>query len=316
MNKKNIVLKIVIALLSILIVGLTIYKLLNNNNNNEKNNKINSVGNLVQYTHDIQYIDAYKDNVINDIITNVEYNITSGNDVLYGEYFIADNSKLYITNKINNNKYLALDKNVKTIYSNKEGINSSSIYVITEDKKLYYINLTEPNINSLIVKEILTPSPVLNFTNLKINSFIGDTLSVVVLCEDNKMYYSNPIIEYNDNIIEIMDKYIVYPDGVITNINGNVLINENNSFYVAKNIIYANEPIKELEYNPNLIIITEDDKLIYLIDSDKTFEYSLSVEYVALDDDNNIKIIFEDNSELVFEGYYNQKYYPILFEKE
>lgn len=313
-NRLKTILKIIILILIVFVVTLTINKFYGNRI--KAIDKVNNVGYMVKYDHKINYTDTYKENIITDIVTEIEYSVVSGNDVLYGKFFIGTDKKLYITNKLSDKKYLVLDKKMKTLYLDKKGINNSYVYGLTEEGIIYYVGLFDANISSLFVEEIPTPSSVSNFTNLNINSFIGDASGIVVLLDDEKMYYTKGMIGYSDSILNVLDNYIVYPDGIITNIYGNALVDSNNNLYVAKNIILANEPIKELKYNPTLIIITEDNRLIYLIDDTKTFEYGLKVNFVVLDDNNNIKIIFEDSSELVFSGYYNQKYYPILFEKE
>lgn len=317
MNKKsNLLLKISILFIIVFLIGLTIFVYLfkNSTTDDKKEGIINNVGEILFYTHNTNFLETYSNNIITDPVTQIEYSIVNDN-VLYGKFFIGSDKKLYVTNDITNRSSLILNEKIKTLYSPNNLIGLTYIYALAENGKLYYIGLENDNISSVSVNEIISPVLFKNFTNLKLNSYLESTdKGVVLLADDDKMYYVPSMIEYIENILNVYGNYIVYPDGVVSNYKGNALIDSNNNNYKVMTIIGANEPIEELEYSPTMIIVTTDNKIIYLINEDSTYEYPIKVDFIVKEEDN-IKIIFENKDTIEFNGYSDSKNYPILYDE-
>jgi len=320
MKKKiNLVLIILIIIIVTFLLILSFYKFGIKNNNKDQNDEkygIFDVGMEIEYLYDINYLEEYKNNILTDIVKEVEYSMIFEDNLLYGKVYIGQNNKLYIYDELYKKSYLVLDKNVKTIYSNAENSNFCSVFAITTNGELYYISLTQPLISSLVVEKIDIPNKVVNFTNINLNYFVGTSLnSVVVLTNDGFMYDSLTLTRYNPNTLNVINKYIVYETNYISNINRKFLVNSKNEKYKVKVIAMSNEPIKDLKNHPNIIIITEDDKLIYLADDNKVYEYIKKIKLVGSNDNNLIVVVFEDDKYITFEGFYNSKFYPVLVEQ-
>jgi len=318
MKKTKLTLKICLILMVIFIICLTIFKLNYKPMQNNSLHTINDVGEVVYYDHKIDYKEVYKDNIIYEIVIEIPYSIVDENSVLQGRLLIGNDRKLYITNDIIQTSYLVLDKEIKTLYNPLPVSEVCSFYVLTSEGEVYHIGLSNTYIDdsTLSVKKHEFSSAVTNFTTLSIHSFIGDvTNNIVVLCEDGNMYDIYTSILYSDDVFKVKDQYIIYGDGHVTNFSSNILVDANNNEYQIKNVVGANDRIQELNNSPNIVLITTDDRLIYLINHDKVYEHYKKVKAVFPQDDI-INIVFEDDETLKFSGYYNQEFYPILYKKD
>lgn len=302
--KKNI-----IYIILLIVILLVIY-ILNIRTENENKYIINNIGSEKKYDYGINYKEEYKEYIINDNIKEVSYSIANETDVMYGRVYISSNNKLYITDELNNKTYLLLDEEVLTIYNPFEDITMCSIYAITKGGELYHVGLSQPYIKEKYSKKIELEYKVTNFTNLKFNSYNNAVYdSVVVLTDDGNMYDTSSLTVYNPNSLNVFGKYLIHVSNEISNFNSEFFVDKDNNYYKVKTIIISNNPINELEGNPTIVIITEDNKLIYTFEN-KVYEYSENVKKIRIDNNNKIILEFE-KYKIDIDGYYDLNYYSI-----
>lgn len=314
---KNIVLIFIIILLVSFLVFLSIYKFTDKQDDNKEiKYNINELSMETLYNYDINYLEEYKDNIINDVVKSIEYSMAFGEKILYGRVFIGNHNKLYISDDLLKKSYLILDEEVTTLYNTGENSNSCAVFVIAKNGNLYYVSLAQPEISSYRVEQIDIQEKVTNFTNLKLNTYMNSSLnSVIVLTNEGNMYDTQTLTKYNPNTVNILNQYIVYETGRISNMDRHFLMNSNKEKYKVKVIAVAHKPLEELKDNPRVIIVTEDDKLIYL-SNNKTYEYPKKVKVIGVDNsNNNIVVYFEDEKLISFSGFYNYDYYPVLYKE-
>ena len=305
MKGKNKLYIVMIILLIILIIVSFCSKILLDKSD-ASSSSINYLGDDIKKTYEIDYMSKYKDSIIYEVNSQISYSLTDEKYSLYGKIFIGKNKKLYISNEIIGEGYLLLDDNIKSIYKNEDdSIYGFVFYVLTENGKVYEIHLYSTDITKKEINEISLPSKAKYFTNAKVKSYFGySTSGVVVMCEDNNMYYVPSGVMYSENIINIFDKYFIYEDHAITNSNRKTLVDSNGKYYYVDMIFMAKSPVSNLEYSPSILIFTEDDKLIYMIDDSKVLEYESKVD--KLDYLNNgISIKFKNGKTIKIDGYYD-----------
>lgn len=277
----------------------------NEDSNEDDKNKTVEVGEEKKLEHEISYYDKYKDKIINDNTQIIEYSLFKGNSALYGNIIIDTDNKLYITDDIINKKYLLFNYDVKTIITNE--INARSMfnfYVITTLGDLYKISILDTNLSSnssILVNKLNLPERVTNFTSLCIKSLINDYCDgVTVIGESGKIYHSDTMTEYEESTINVFGKYIVYADRTITDFNKKLLKNSEGNNYIVKKIIATDEVITYLGEETSVIIITDDNNLIYLNRDGNTIVYSKKVLNILELDNYTCDISFEDNSHIKF----------------
>lgn len=314
-KNKNFILIIIIILVISFFIGISFYKfeIFDKNIDKEKENyTVNDFGNERVYKYDIDYTKEYSENIITEIVSEIEYSVAYEENVLYGKVFIGSDKKLYLSDELYKKNYLLLDEEIETLYNAGVGLNICSVYAITKSGELYHVGLDQPVISSYFAEKIDIEEKVTKFTNLSLNMYLGESFSsVIVYTSNGNMYDAVTSVSYNPNIVSVMKKYIIYDTGLISNESRKILVNSNGDPYKVNIIAVANKPIEELEGNPTIIIVTEDNKLIYTY-NDKTYEYKEDVKIIGVDEERNIVIIFENDDTIIFPGTYDSNYYAVL----
>ena len=313
-KKRNFVLIILIILVISFFIGISFYKFEIFDKNIDKENEnyiINDFGNERVYKYDIDYTKEYGENILTETVSEIEYSMAYEENVLYGKVFIGSDKKLYLSDELYKKNYLLLDEEIETLYNAGVGLNICSVYAITKSGELYHVGLVQPVISSYFAEKIDIEEKVINFTNLSLNMYLGgSSTSVIVYTSDGNMYDAITSISYNPNTVNVMDKYIIYETDYISNTNREFLVNSEEEPYKANIVALANKPIKELEGSPTLIIVTQNNKLIYTY-NDKTYEYKEDVKIIGVDEERNIVIIFENDDTIIFPGTYDSNYYAV-----
>ena len=184
-------------------------------------------------------------------------------------------------------------------------------YAISDSGELYYIYLTSSNINDIKASKIETCGSVSNFISLSVKNYLDvDNNDVFVLTDDNKVCFVGSGILYNPNIVNVMGKYLVYENGFISNIMGEVILGPDGKNVKVKSIIGVIDEDSNFKYNPDILIITTDDEILYSLDEQTIYKYDKKVLKI---EENNKKIIisFVDGTSVSFLGQYDLNIYPI-----
>ena len=306
MSKKTNIILIILTILFFAVFVLSIYFKFKNKtqNNTDYKNKIIEVGEKKELLYDISYFNEFNDKVIEENTQLIEYSILQQNNVLYGNILIENDNKLYITDDIFDKKYLIFDLDVKTITTNEKNIRSNfSFYAITLSGDLYKISILGTNLSSIsniMIKKMNLPEKITNFVDISIKCLVDDLYKgVVVIGESGKIYHADTLTEYDKATINVFDRYIIYGDKTITNFNKNILKDSNNNNYIVKTVIIANEVLTYFQENPTILIVTNDNYLIYLNDEGNLVEYCKKVKDITTKD-FNARLIFEDDSYIDF----------------
>ena len=296
--KKTLVYILIVIIL--LFVGyLSYYKfLMPKKSKNVINNKI-ELGEYKYQNYDINYVEEYNDNIMYSMISEVNFYIIDESNS--GKLYIDGNKKLNLVIGSTSKKILE-DLKFNTLYSDISTILNA--YAISEDGKLYRFLLTENDADKLKTEEIEFDAEIMNFTNLKIKSYMNvDNNSLVVLASNGKMYDVYTMSLYNDKTIRINDEYLLYEDMTISNNDGKIIVLNGNNIKV-KNILLINET-GIFEKNPTSIIVTDNNKIIYVI-GNKVYEYNKEVLNISKNN-NKLVITFTDKSKIEINGIYDEE---------
>lgn len=298
MNKKVKVFIIIFIIIILSFIGyLTYYKF--SKNDNKKENKI-ELKDYKDQDYNINYEEKYEENILYSLIDNVEFTI----DDNIGKLYIDNNKKLKITLNSNDKSIIEdLKFNTLYVYPSIDNIYLNA-YALSENGKLYRISLVENNLDKLNIQEINSEIVITNLTDLKFKSYLElSNNSLVVLDIDGNMFdmLSNRL--YDENIININDEYLLYGDMTISNIEGMRIVSNDKDVKV-KNIIVLNDKGK-FKNDPYVIIITNDDKIIYSI-NDEIYEYNKKVSKIENGNDKLI-ITFKDKSKMELNGIYDEE---------
>ena len=109
-------------------------------------------------------------------------------------------------------------------------------------------------------------------------------------------------IQYNENILVVMNDYILYGDYFVSNMSGRMLIDSNNEKINVKEIII---PVIDDSFKlpgiPNVMFITKKMKLAYLYNENIMYESEKVIKEIK-QDSGVICIVFEDNTTMEFNG--------------
>ena len=250
------------------------------------------------------YQEQYKQYIVNDIEVYYEYEIVNLNDISYGNIYIDKEQHLNIQDKYNKKHETIKSDTFKTLYVvESDNISRLDVYLINTKEELYKLSIEDCNIANYTLNKIDTDYKIKNFTNLKYNSYLDIYISdIIVLADDGNMY--NPInkILYDDNILNVLNEYLVYPDATISNYDGKLLKDNNGNNYKIKYIFNINIQDEQIEdfLGINVAFITEDNKIIY-VKNDEIYEIS-NIKEIKHNEDE-LTIIYDNNKQQTIKVY-------------
>lgn len=250
------------------------------------------------------YQEQYKQYIVNDIEVYYEYEIVNLNDISYGNIYIDKEQHLNIQDKYNKKQETIKSDTFKTLYVvESDNISRLDVYLINTKEELYKLSIEDCNIANYTLNKIDTDYKIKNFTNLKYNSYLDIYISdIIVLADDGNMY--NPInkILYDDNILNVLNEYLVYPDATISNYDGKLLKDNNGNNYKIKYIFNINIQDEQIEdfLGINVAFITEDNKIIY-VKNDEIYEIS-NIKEIKHNEDE-LTIIYDNNKQQTIKVY-------------
>ena len=250
------------------------------------------------------YQEQYKQYIVNDIEVYYEYEIVNLNDISYGNIYIDKEQHLNIQDKYNKKHETIKSDTFKTLYVvESDNISRLDVYLINTKEELYKLSIEDCNIANYTLNKIDTDYKIKNFTNLKYNSYLDIYISdIIVLADDGNMY--NPInkILYDDNILNVLNEYLVYPDATISNYDGKLLKDNNGNNYKIKYIFNINIQDEQIEdfLGVNVAFITEDNKIIY-VKNDEIYEIS-NIKEIKYNEEE-ITVFYENNKQQTLKVY-------------
>lgn len=302
MKNKNILIFSIVLLIIVLLVTLySVYR--KKAEKSDSYGYLHNLGEKVTIETDINYLDEYKDNIIDNEVKEVDYEMFFDDTTIYGKVFINESHELYITNGFTKENYKINTVKFKTLYKSLASYAKSLIvYAISQDGDLYKIVLNENNIKHVKDYKIETVSKVLKFTNLQIYSYACTEPSLVVLCVDNKMYDVKSGLLYSTTYKKFFDKYLIFDDKSLTNSKGKKIINFLNEQVKIRGFIETNND--EFEKSDKVLFFTTTDELLYLYDENNTYIYVRAVKSVENVDAFKAKMDFYKGKSWEFEGHY------------
>ena len=163
--KKNIFLKITIVAIIIILLVITYFVFFT------KHDTLDDIGYLIDLKENvvlddsIDYLNVYKDNIIDENITSYNYEILHNDASLYGKIYIDNEGYLNITDDFTNSIKKITKEQYTSLYRNIGYTDKLIVYALTTDKKLYKIVLNSPDISNLKYYELYFNSEVVKFTS-------------------------------------------------------------------------------------------------------------------------------------------------------
>ena len=264
----------------------------------------------------IDYLNEYKDNVINDNNTLFEFDIILDKDSLYGKIYIDEEKFPHIVNTKTNQDYKFMNIKFKTLYQIATlGVQKLEAYGITENGDVYRFILDDASINSIKYYKMNNIANASKFTNLKVECYECSILGMVVLGDDNKMYDVDSGLLYRPDYKKYYDKYIVFPDDTITNYDGRRFLDFDGYFVeIAGFIVYEDSDVF-LKNSNGVLIVAKDGFLMYLYDNNL---YMFDKAAINIDNDyekNTVNIEFFDKTKKSLKGYYKGYHEEIQIEE-
>ncbi len=298
--KKNIFLKITIVAIIIILLVITYFVFFT------KHDTLDDIGYLIDLKENvvlddsIDYLNVYKDNIIDENITSYNYEILHNDASLYGKIYIDNEGYLNITDDFTNSIKKITKEQYTSLYRNIGYTDKLIVYALTIDKKLYKIVLNSPDISNLKYYELYFNSEVVKFTSLNVNTVSSNEISPIVLCNDNKMYVADYGLLYNTNYYEFYNKYIIFDDNTVALTNGKQLVNLQNEKIKVVGYIEFDENI--FDKDPAIALITNIGELIYMYSENELYEYNKLIK--SLEGQDELKATFYDNTWLKIKGNY------------
>ena len=264
----------------------------------------------------IDYLNEYKDNVINDNNTLFEFDIILDKDSLYGKIYLDEEKFPHIVNTKTNQDYKFMNIKFKTLYQIATlGVQKLEAYGITENGNVYRFILDDASINSIKYYKMNNIANASKFTNLKVECYECSILGMVVLGDDNKMYDVDSGLLYRPDYKKYYDKYIVFTDDTITNYDGRRFLDFDGYFVeIAGFIVYEDSDVF-LKNSNGVLIVAKDGFLMYLYDNNL---YMFDKAAINIDNDyekNTVNIEFFDKTKKSLKGYYKGYHEEIQIEE-
>lgn len=311
MNKK---LVSIIIILILFVVILSIYKYNCYDTKNEHYFDYTEIKNIKRDVEKSEVIDKdiYSDKIINENLLSIDYNFFYNEESITGKVYIGLDKYLYITDINNNSVYRVSSTKFKTLYAKDYEYEVVYIYLISMDNKLYFMELGQNDIRQVHIEEITANLGITNFVEIDFTSDMyqpGNTL--FVLAENGNIYDIGSATRYREDIVSLFNNIYVYGDKTMSNVSGYMLEDKNGDYYKIKYIFYTSAD-NEFTTENTIIIITEDNKFLY-VDGDVTHVYEFDKKVSAIEFDvyypyitGNLKIKFEDDFEMKFKARCNE----------
>lgn len=258
------------------------------------------LGSKVEFSN-INYSEKYKDNIINENILSYEYEIIQSESVLYGKVYIDKDGYLYITDELKNAKRKLNDVKFKTLYK-EISTNRLNVYALSNSGIVYKILLETTNMEDVKFHKIDFDKKIVKFTSLLIRMTGSNTVGLVVLCDDDKMYDVETKLLYQEEYTKLYDKYIVYSDNTVSTLNGDMLVGYDHKNIKLVGYVQFNEDI--FREKPEIGLITTNDDLVFLQDEKHLYIYNKEIKSIEQIDGEKIQIIYKDNTYHEIKGYY------------
>ena len=305
MKKNNNILIALIIVIACLLIYLTLYKKSIKKESNyfvphelEKHRKFDT--NIDKSS----IYQKYKDNILFDDLLSIDYNFYKNEQSITGKIYIGEDKKLYISDTNNNIVHKVSNINFKTLFKKEYVYDSILIFLISEDLELYSFELKSDDIKESFIVKNKTDNKVLNFVNIDFTSDLyGISSTLFILDEENKLFDITSNLVYDNKIVSLYNKYFVFSDNTLTDVNGYFLEDINSNKYKIKYFFIASEEIYKDNFNRGLII-TEDNRLIFLNDLNEiVYEYNKKIKNINYEGNHpyvlsKLSIIFEDDSVL------------------
>ena len=168
--KKVVLYSLLVLMIIIFAFSMLMYKL--ENDESGELYIINNIGEVVTYESAVNYNGLYSDNIILEMVNQIEYSLEYGDDVLYGKVYIAEDSKLYISDDIREKEKIVLNEEIVTLYdADIYETNKFLVYAISKKGNVYKLSMPYPDISNVEIVRYTFSSKIINFTTLKLNLF-------------------------------------------------------------------------------------------------------------------------------------------------
>lgn len=313
--------KILITLtliLSVFVVGISIYKFKFYDTSQNYNFDYIDIENIKR---DIVYSDkldseTYSENIIVDNLLSINYSSEHDGKTIEGTAYIGEDKYLYLSDNKDTEPYRVDTIKFKTMYMKDYQYSDLYviIYLLTEDNKLYFLELTENDVKKAHLEIIESNIVLTNFVNISYNMDKFKTRNTLfMLGENGKIYDVGSGSRYTKDITSIFDTIYVYNDKTMSNIYGNMLEDKEGNYYKIKYAFYTYGDNALIESEP-IIIITEDNKLLCIY-SDMSYVYELDLKVKDINFDEikpyvagNLQVLLENDYQFDFNAACSEYY--------
>ena len=315
MNKKNIIIIILIVIILVIISIISFYKL---KIYNKDYNIINLSNNLIK--SDINYKEKYNEYIYDDSNFNsLNFPVVNEENAIYylfekiDDYLILKNLDSNESIKPINEKFKSM-----TLVTNDETDEFMYIYLITKEGNFYKAELKSHNPIKLNIEKLNKKIKVDSFlTGVEYDTYRGiPNYSIPVFDTNDKIYIMPSESLFIPNMQMVKDNIIVYEDKKISSLDGKILKDKSKKDYKVKWVfeITKDNPFYK---NPEILIITEDNKIIYLIE-DKIYEYKKEISdinYTYISEESGIlDLKYDDDSTMKLDIQFDLDNYGFIIE--
>ena len=293
MNKKNIIIIILIVIILVIISVISFYKL---KIYNKDYNIINLSNNVIK--SDINYKEKYNEYIYDDSTFNsLNFPVVNEENAIY-YLFEKTDDYLILKNLDSNESVKPINEKFKsmTLVTNDETDEFMYIYLITKEGNFYKVELKSHNPIKLNIEKLNK--------KIKVDSF----LTGVYIMPSESLFIPNMQM--------VKDNIIVYEDKKISSLDGRILKDKSKKDYKVKWVFEITKD--NLFYkNPEILIITEDNKIIYLIE-DKIYEYKKEISdinytYIS-EESGTLDLKYDDDSTMKLDIQFDLDNYGFIIE--
>ena len=315
MNKKNIIIIILILIILVIISIISFYKL---KIYNKDYNIINLSNNLIK--SDINYKEKYNEYIYDDSTFNsLNFPVVNEENAIYylfekiDDYLILKNLDSNESIKPINEKFKSM-----TLVTNDETDEFMYIYLITKEGNFYKIELKSHNPIKLNIEKLNKKIKVDSFlTGVEYDTYRDiPNYSIPVFDTNDKIYIMPSESLFIPNMQMVKDNIIVYEDKKISSLDGRILKDKSKKDYKVKWVFEITED-NPFYKNPEILIITEDNKIIYLIE-DKIYEYKKEISdinytYIS-EESGTLDLKYDDDSTMKLDIQFDLDNYGFIIE--